>query len=184
MKVSISELENDKEIKAYKVLSYKKIVSKSKDFDEENLIRDQELLKNIILKLCKTCLANGGIGLAAPQVGIFKKLFVIRDFIEQDDGSLALQDTFSVFINPSWTKAEANIADGEEGCLSVPDVIVNVKRFIKIKAKWIEFNEDFTEISKKEMILENYQARVFQHEHDHLKTISLIDKYKEQKKGP
>lgn len=183
MRIKLEEIENNKKIRPYKVLSYKKIVSKSKDFDEEALLRDLDLVKNLILKLAKTCLLSGGVGIAAPQVGIFKKLFIIRDFDELEDGTVELQDSYRVFINPSWSKNDTEMVEGEEACLSVPDVIVNVKRYKEIKARWLEFNEDFTEIVKKEDIFDKFKARVFQHEHDHLNTISLVDKYKEQKKG-
>ena len=115
-----------------------------------------ELLDNMVATMKKI----KGIGLAAPQVGINKRIFVI----DIDDGITRK------IINPKLEYLK-KLVSNEEGCLSVPGVFKNVDRFERVKATYL--NE------KSEMITEEVEgvlARAFQHEYDHLEGILFVDK--------
>jgi peptide deformylase len=99
-----------------------------------------------------------GIGLAAPQVGINQRIIVI----DVGDGPFAV-------INPYIVKKTGS-ASVEEGCLSLPEVTVKVKRPLKI---WVSFLNERGE--RVEKVLENLLARVFLHETDHLNGKLIID---------
>ena len=100
----------------------------------------------------------GGIGLAAPQVGINKQIIVID-----------IGEGPCVFINPKITK-RLGCEVKEEGCLSLPGVFVRVRRAKKITVCFL--NEHNEEVS---VVVDNLLARVVQHEMDHLKGKLLID---------
>ena len=101
-----------------------------------------------------------GVGLAAPQVGILKRIFVIDVY----DG-----EGLRVFINPEILETKG-VQDGEEGCLSVPGISEDVKRpnYVKVKA----FNE-----KGEEFVLEAEEllARAVCHDNDHLDGILFVD---------
>lgn len=103
--------------------------------------------------------ANRGIGLAAPQVGIGKSIFLI------DHG-----DHIEPYINPVLTRAEGEEI-GEEGCLSFPNLWLKVKRY-----KGIEVSYKGIDGMGKSAFLTDLPARVFQHEFDHLKGVCFIEK--------
>jgi peptide deformylase len=105
-----------------------------------------------------------GVGLAGPQVGLLKRIFVTH----------AEGDDTRVFINPSiiWTSQEQ--VKGEEGCLSVPGVWADVKRPERIKVQaWNEKGRAFT------LEVSGMLARVIQHEYDHLEGVLFIDRLNE-----
>ena len=120
---------------------------------------DKRLL-TLIKDMTETMYDADGVGIAAPQVGILKRLFVIDVY----DG-----EGPRVFINPEIleTSGEQN---GEEGCLSVPGVSEEVRRpnYVKVKA---------TNEKGEEFILEGEEllARAICHENDHLNGVLFID---------
>ena len=105
-----------------------------------------------------------GVGLAAPQVGILKKIFVVD--VGDEEGN---HKPF-VFINPEILEREGVQVDFE-GCLSVPGKSGKVARAKKVIVK--AFNEDMNEF---EMEAEGFLARAIQHEYDHLNGIVYVDK--------
>lgn len=109
--------------------------------------------------MAETMYQADGVGLAAPQVGILKRIIVI----DIGDGIIEL-------INPEilWEKGEQ---DGEEGCLSIPGYSANVKRPAKVKVKGL--NRKGEEI---EIVGEGLLARALCHEIDHLNGILFIDR--------
>jgi peptide deformylase len=125
---------------------------------------DEQLYKEIKMAL-KACLAYDGIGIAANQIGINKSFFLIREN----------EETFRVYFNPKLKTSENSFITSKEGCLSVPSYQLLVKRSTKIVVDWQEIeNSNF--VLKENYILENDKARVFLHELDHLKGVSVIDK--------
>ncbi|MEL7623616.1 MAG: peptide deformylase [Clostridiales bacterium] len=102
-----------------------------------------------------------GVGLAAPQIGISKRAFVIE---------IADEDIYYEMINPQIIKMEGR-EEGWEGCLSVPGVEGLVPRAEKLKVKYL--NREGQEC---ELLAEGYLARVIQHENDHLDGILFTDK--------
>lgn len=114
----------------------------------------------LIEDMIDTMYEADGVGLAAPQVGILKRLFVID--IYDGEGP-------RVFINPEILEKSGEQTD-EEGCLSLPGRHKPVKRANKIKIKALDVNGN-------EFVLnaEEFLARAIQHEYDHLEGVLFID---------
>lgn len=118
-------------------------------------LRNQLLVRDMFDTMYK---ANG-VGLAGPQVGVLKRLFVI------DCGDRPL-----VFVNPEILSREGSQTD-EEGCLSLPGKHATVTRAEKVTVRAYDRNmQEFT------LTAEGLEARCIQHEYDHLDGILYIDK--------
>jgi peptide deformylase len=115
--------------------------------------------RSLLEQMLSTMYSNHGVGLAAPQVGINKKIIVVDI---GDKNVLRL-------INPVIMKAEGR-EEMEEGCLSVPNIYVNVKRAKSIKVK--AFNENGQTIT---LEVTGFLARAILHEIDHLNGKLIID---------
>jgi len=115
---------------------------------------------NLIKDMAETMYADSGAGLAAPQVGVLKRIIVID---EDKEGLMVL-------VNPEIIKSEGEVID-EEGCLSIPGIYSDVKRSSKVTVKALNENGDQIEITK-----EGLTARALQHEIDHLNGILFIDR--------
>ena len=115
---------------------------------------------NLIKDMVETMYVDSGVGLAAPQVGVSKRIIVI-------DGE---EDGLIVLINPMIVKSEGEVVE-EEGCLSLPGIYSQVKRSSKVTVKALDENGDPIEITK-----EGLTARALQHEIDHLDGILFIDR--------
>lgn len=138
-----------------------------------------------INQLIATCLSDDGIGLAAPQVGIFKRIIVCRDFLESEDGKHNLLPTFQVYINPNFEPIlENKKSEMKEYCLSVPDGGLNIARWNSIKITWHELSSDKKDLHINTKLVTGFQARVFQHEFDHLNGISIPQRWQLQNKKP
>lgn len=105
-----------------------------------------------------------GIGIAAPQLGINKRI-IILDTRDYDDG--ALEYIFDPKIKKLWGK----VVEVEEGCLSFPDRTCKVRRYSRIRLKY----KDLTG-KKKTVTFEGTNAVVLQHEVDHLDGITMVDR--------
>jgi len=123
---------------------------------------DQELADRIA-RMWEVMYEAGGVGLAAPQVGWSARLLILNPEGNRDDTSGEL-----VIINPrvvkKWGKDTA-----QEGCLSFPDIFVDVNRPAGIRLGWqdasgAEHEQDFDE----------FVARILQHENDHLEGVLLV----------
>lgn len=119
---------------------------------------DNRLL-TLIEDMIDTMYDADGVGLAAPQVGILKRLFVI----DIGDGPL-------VFINPEILETSGS-QTGEEGCLSVPGRYEEVTRANYVKAKALNEKGEEFEIEGEELL-----ARAILHEYDHLDGTLFVDK--------
>ncbi len=108
-----------------------------------------------------------GIGLAGPQVGELRRIFVTH----------VSGDESRVFINPQIMETSISTSAYEEGCLSIPDVYADVVRpdAVKIQA-WNEKGRPFT------LEAEGMLARVVQHENDHLNGVLFIDRINTKKR--
>lgn len=120
----------------------------------------QRLIDNMI----ETMYAAPGVGLAAPQVGVSKRLAVID--ISVKDSKLPLL----VLINPEILKKEGNI-EFEEGCLSIPEYTTKISRAERIFAKALDRMGNKIEIEAEGLL-----AIALQHEIDHLNGVLLIDR--------
>ena len=121
-------------------------------------------LKKLIQDMTETMYDAGGVGLAAPQVGISKRVIVV------DVSPIDPQQTFFVMINPEIVSEEGDI-DHEEGCLSVPDCLEKVKRKEKVRVLGISPEGRKVEISG-----EGILAFALQHEIDHLDGVLILDR--------
>ncbi len=130
-------------------------VSEPVDFEKDDLT-------TLIEDMKETMKANDGAGLAAPQIGVFKRL-VIFGFDTNDRYPEADSVPFTVLINPIITPLSDEKENGWEGCLSVPGLRGVVPRFTHIKYEGYD-----AEGNKIEREVEDFHARVVQHECDHL----------------
>tara|TARA_B100001123_G_C14710709_1_gene789052 strand:+ start:92 stop:598 length:507 start_codon:yes stop_codon:yes gene_type:complete len=123
---------------------------------------DGELI-TLAENMIETTLAAPGVGLAANQIGLPQRLFVINLGVESENEDLV------TVVNPEITAMEGTEL-GEEGCLSIPNVIAEVNRASEIEVKG--YNLDGNEIRYE---AKGYLARAFQHEMDHLNGILFWD---------
>ena len=130
-------------------------VSEPVDFKKDDLT-------TLIEDMKETMKANDGAGLAAPQIGVFKRL-VIFGFDTNDRYPEADSVPFTVLINPIITPLSDEQENGWEGCLSVPGLRGVVPRYTHIKYEGYD-----AEGNKLEREVEDFHARVVQHECDHL----------------
>lgn len=121
-------------------------------------------LQSLIDDMIETMYAAPGIGLAAPQVGISRRLIVVD--IGYKDGKSSLL----TIINPELILSE-EIIDSEEGCLSLPGHILNIKRSARVVVKGMDRHGNPLEIEAEGLL-----ARALQHEIDHLDGILILDR--------
>ncbi|HBY57048.1 MAG TPA: peptide deformylase [Candidatus Atribacteria bacterium] len=115
---------------------------------------------NIIKDMTETMYAASGVGLAAPQVGVLKRIIIVDG---GEEGVIAL-------INPKIVDKEGE-SIAEEGCLSLPDIYANVKRSSKVTVEALDLDGEQIKITKEDLI-----ARALQHEIDHLEGTLFIDR--------
>ena len=136
---------------------------KSKPIPEIN-----EELRRIVAEMFELMYAAKGIGLAANQVGLPYRLFILN--LSADP---ALKDEEIVFLNPDILKRKGT-TEGEEGCLSFPGMYGQVKRAAKIDIEAFDLSGECFEYS-----LDELAARAVQHESDHLDGVLFIDRMTE-----
>ena len=140
-------------------------------------------LKKLINDMWETMYNANGVGIAAPQIGKSIRLFVIdaspfsEDKEISDDEISTLKNYKKVFINPEIIHETGDEWNFMEGCLSIPNIRVDIKRKEKITIKY--YNESFEEI---ELDLQGLAARVVQHEYDHIEGVLFTDKLSSLKK--
>ena len=149
----------------------------------EVLTQEYPNLTETIANMYDTMYNACGVGLAAPQVGLSVRLFVIDTTPFSDDEELddaeqkQLRGFKKTFINAKMIKEEGSEWTFNEGCLSIPDVREDVYRNPTITIEYCE--EDF--IMKTE-VFDGLIARVIQHEYDHIEGILFTDKISSLKK--
>ncbi|HAU5007886.1 peptide deformylase [Proteus mirabilis] len=119
-------------------------------------------IRTLIDDMIETMYAERGIGLAAPQVNVSKRIVVI-DVSENRDQPIAL-------INPEIISTEDEIMDMMDGCLSIPDSFAPTQRFRYLKVKALDRNGDEIELDAADLF-----AGCIQHELDHLNGKLFID---------
>jgi peptide deformylase len=137
-------------------------------------ITPEELKDGSIAKLAKEMLlvmyAAEGVGLAAPQVGVNKRLMVYNEW---GDKTKWLDEM--IMVNPTITTFSENTEMGEEGCLSFPDMGGEVDRH-----KWIKVEAVNLKGKKVKRKFTGWEARIFQHEYDHLDGTVYVDRLTEE----
>ena len=146
----------------------------SKPLLKEEILSDQS--KDLVKKMWEVMEQAGGIGLAAPQIGVLKQLAVIRlDSNSERYENIEDSEEFVIF-NPKLEVLDETKQGFWEGCLSVPGLRGYVERPRKLKINYL--NEKAEE---KEVIVEDFLATVFQHELDHLFGFLYVDRLKSVK---
>ena len=128
-------------------------------------------IKSLMDDMLETMYAAPGIGLAAVQVGILKRIIVI-DLSKEDEKKEPL-----FIVNPEITSKSNELISYEEGCLSIPNQFAEVKRPSSCKINFLDYNG-----KKKELTAEGLLATCIQHEIDHLNGILFIDHLSKLKK--
>ena len=119
--------------------------------------------------MLETMYEDRGVGLAANQVGVLKRVLVLD--LQNDDEEERPKGFYPLYIaNPEVTEASDEMIEAEEYCLSVPDQGVPVLRHASIKIKYLDYNNKVKDLSSK-----GWLARAIQHEMDHLNGKILID---------
>lgn len=150
----------------------------AKDVTEFN-----EELKTLCKNMLYTMYKAPGIGLAAPQIGVSKRIFVIdidyeRDETEEDSGEFLLSGfNPMIFINPTFREKEGETTY-QEGCLSLPGIFEDIKRFESIIVDYYD-----TEGNQQSMEAAGLLSICIQHENDHLDGIVMIDRMSKLKKS-
>lgn len=156
--------------------------------EAQDLPDDYEGLDQLIADMYETMYAAHGVGLAAPQIGLPLRLFVVDSTQMEDTPEEAEEkrkngeDPFTqgikkAFINPIILEETGEIWPYEEGCLSIPDITGEVERPERLVIEY--YNE------KMELVEETYDAmnaRVIQHEYDHIEGILFTDHLKPLKR--
>lgn len=149
----------------------------------EEISKDYPDLQNLIGNMNETMENSYGVGLAAPQIGVPIRLFVVDCSPFSDDEDLTkeeqdyLRDFQKVFINAKIIKEEGEEWAFNEGCLSIPGVREDVYRKPIIT---IEYHDE--NFNKHTDVFNGYAARVIQHEYDHIEGVLFTDKISSLKK--
>ena len=145
--------------------------------------KDYPKLDELIANMYETMYGASGVGLAAPQVGLAIRMFLVdaSPFAEDDDFSeeekAQLKDFKKTFINPIILEEDGDEWAFNEGCLSIPDVREDVFRQPRIKIQYQD--KDFnTHVEEYDGLI----ARVIQHEYDHIEGVLFTDKLSSFKK--
>ena len=137
---------------------------------------DHEGLEELIGNMWETMYNASGVGLAAPQIGKSIRLFLVDTIQIQEEGEEDL-GIKKAFINAEIIEENGEAKAIEEGCLSIPNIRGDVERLSSIKIKYldIDFKEHEDEYT-------GFNARVIQHEYDHIEGKLFTDKLKPLKK--
>jgi peptide deformylase len=149
----------------------------------KNITSDYENLDVLIDNMWETMYAASGVGLAAPQIGLSIRLFIVdaSPFSEDKNLSLVEREKLSkfkmVFINPELKATSDDLNTFNEGCLSIPEIREDIIRENEIIVDY--YDQDF---NKQILKLDGLRARVVQHEYDHIQGILFTDKLSAFKK--
>ena len=130
---------------------------------------DYEGLETLINDMFETMYNADGVGLAAPQIGLSKRIFIV-DLSPLEKEDPILKDFKKAFINAKIIEKDGDEKLMEEGCLSIPGIHEDVMRKNRIRIKYLD--ESLTEHDE---VYTGYPARVLQHEYDHLDGIMFVD---------
>ncbi len=127
-------------------------------------------IKNIISKMLYCVKQSKGVGLAAPQIFESYQILVISSHPNERYPNAPLMEN-EVLINPKIIKKSKKRIKGWEGCLSIPSIRAKVPRHTRIEVEYITLDGVL-----KSIVFEDFIARIFQHEYDHLKGKVYLDR--------
>ncbi len=149
----------------------------------KDITSDYPKLEELLANMWETMYNAHGVGLAAPQIGLPIRVFLVDTSPFSDDEDLtseqqkALKDFKKVFINAKIEAETGDEWDFNEGCLSIPDIREDVKRKPEITITYLD--ENFKEHTE---TYDGLLARVIQHEYDHIEGVLFTDKLSSLKK--
>ena len=148
----------------------------NKKCDEVDIKNIDENILDIVEDLKATLEFGIGLGIAAPQIGINKRIIVVGAKKEEIKYNNVEEIPITVMINPKWKKVSEDIDIQFEGCMSVPSIRGKVERYTNIEVEY--YNEEGKKIIKQ---INGFFARLVQHECDHLDGVVFLEKVKEYK---
>lgn len=130
-------------------------------------------MRRFLDDMLETMYEAGGVGLAAPQVGVSQRVLVIDYERDEEHAGNPIY-----MVNPEiiW-KSEEKVC-GEEGCLSVPGQRAEVERYAQVRVRYLDYNG-----KEQEVLADDFFAIVIQHEMDHLDGILYIDRISRLKRS-
>lgn len=150
-------------------MSVYQIVEIGSEVLREKSVEVKQITPNIVKlieNMLETMYEAEGVGLAAPQIGVSKRVIVI----DVGDGPVEM-------VNPVILEREGEETEAE-GCLSIPGVTGEVVRAAKVRVQGLNRSGELQDI-----VADGYLARAFQHEIDHLEGILFVDKAKKTKRN-
>jgi peptide deformylase len=158
----------------YPIYVYGTTILRKKTFDIE---KEYPGLDQLINDMYETMKFSEGVGLAAPQIGLGIRLFVVdatgtgkeEEGFDEDDEDLS--DFKKVFINPKIARYWGDSWTFNEGCLSIPDLREDVDRPEYVRIQYFDENFNFHDEE-----FDGVRARIIQHEYDHLEGVMFVDK--------
>lgn len=133
-------------------------------------------LEDLVNNMWETMYNAHGVGLAAPQIGLPIRMFIV-DTVQVMDEERKDSGIKEVFINAEIVNEDGEAWEYEEGCLSIPTIRGDVERLPKIRIKYLDLA-----FNNKTLDLEGINARVVQHEYDHIEGKLFTEKLKPVKK--
>lgn len=136
-------------------------------------------LKKLGQDMLETMRFHHGVGLAGPQIGVMQRIFVAEIPKPEDADKEPHPQSGKVYvlINPKIIKTSEALVEGEEGCISIPNMRGLVER-----AEWVEVKAQNLEGRQVKLKVDDLLARIFQHEIDHLNGTLFIDNIKDSEK--
>jgi peptide deformylase len=123
-------------------------------------------VRELYRDLCDSMYAENGLGMAAPQLGESRKMFIVEPKL----AGRAETDPPVCFMNPEVLEMSEDVQDSEEGCLSFPDIYIKVKRPMRCKVRAMGIDGQMFELEGDGLL-----ARCLLHENDHLTGKLLVD---------
>lgn len=152
--------------------------------ESEEITADYPSLDLLVENMFETMYQAKGVGLAAPQVGLNIRLFIVdgapfadEEGDESDPRAVGMETFKKVFINPVIEEESGEVWAFQEGCLSIPKIRENVHRKSDILLSYYDENWAFHEER-----FSGYAARIIQHEYDHIEGILFTDRLNPLKK--
>ena len=145
---------------------------KTKELTESEVLTKE--FKHLIRDMFDTMKKADGVGLAAPQIGILKQVFVMGTEREKTKYEEQTIIDYKVIINPKIKFLTKELSQMWEGCLSIPNIRGIVQRPKKIEMTWRD-----QKWNSYVQVIDGFEAVVCQHEYDHLQGILYVDKLKD-----
>jgi peptide deformylase len=135
----------------------------------ENIDPDYDNIQKLIENMWETMYSSDGVGLAAPQIGLAIRLFVIdgKDMAKEFP---ELENFKQTFINAQIIERNDDMGRDYEGCLSLPGIREEVRRPNRIRIQYVD-----ADFKPHDEVYEGFAARIIQHEYDHIEGILFID---------